>query len=98
MEKIEVAIPRSLSYRATEMVADLRNAAETLFFPMHVVGYWDAPSGDHLCPQAQRRARCPHALASDDPGHEDYLATVERDLEGVLEVSFPHASVRLYLS
>ncbi|MEE9284763.1 MAG: hypothetical protein V3V35_03435 [Dehalococcoidia bacterium] len=98
METIEIAIPRSASYRATEMVSDLRNAIETLFFPMRVVGYWDVPSGDHLCPQAQRGNRCPHALPPHDPQREDYLATVERDLDGVLEVVYSHARVRLYLT
>ncbi len=98
MERIVIDIPASENYRATEIVADLREAAETLFFPMKTVGYWDLPTGDHLCPQAMLRAACPHALPQDDAKRLDYLTTVERDLDAVLEVFFPHAQVRLFLS
>ncbi len=98
MERIEVLIPPSESYRATEIVADLRHAVETLFFPMKTVGYWDVPTGDHLCPQAKLQGRCPHALPTGDPARVDYLVTVERNLDAVLEVYFPHARVRLFLS
>lgn len=98
MERIEIVIPRSASYQANEMIADLRNVAETLFHPMRMVGYWDEPSRDHLCPQAQRRKPCPHNLPLGDPHRVEYLYTVEHDLDAALEVSFPHARVRVYLT
>ena len=97
METIEITIPRSGSYRASEMIADLRNAADVLFFPMKTIGYWDIPTNDHACPQAQRHRPCPHILSPSDPSRVSYEHTVEHDLDGVLEVAFPHAQVRLFL-
>ena len=97
MEKVEIAINTNSGYRATEMVADLRNAVETLFFPMKVVGYWDIPASDHRCPQAQLDAPCPHVVPRDDPKFLDYTVTVERDLDGTLDVYFPHAQVHVYI-
>ena len=80
------------------MMADLRNISEILFHPMHMVGYWDIPSRDHLCPQAKLGATCPHTLLDGDPKRVDYLTTVERDLDGVLDIHFPHAEVHIFLS
>lgn len=98
MEKVEIILSGGASYRPTEMVADLRSAAETLFFPMKTVGYWDVPTRDHICPQAQKRRACPHVLEPDDPSHVDYVSTAEQDLDAVLEITFPHAKVRLFLT
>ncbi len=98
IETVELAVAAVATYRATEIVADLRNAAETLFFPMRSVGYWDVRSGDHLCPQTRLGGQCPHMLPPNDHRRVDYLTTVERELEGVLDVHFPHAQVHVFLS
>ena len=98
METVEVAFSGDKGYRATEVVADLRNASETLFYPMKMVGYWDGASRDHLCPQSRLSLPCPHVLPPDDPGFSDYVIAVERDVDAVLDVYFPHADVHLYLS
>ena len=98
METIEIAFDGVQVYRPTEITADLRNISEILFHPMRMVGYWDVPSQDHLCPQAKLGAPCPHARRDDDPERVDYLTTVERDLDGVLDVYFPHAEVHIFLS
>ena len=84
--------------RASEILADLRAAAETLYFPMKVVGFWDCGADLHLCPQEERREVCPHRLGADDPGRVDYARTLQRERRASLEVWFPHAGVRLYLS
>lgn len=104
MEIIEISIPQSVSYRASEIVADLRNAAEELFHPMQVVGYWDAPTADHLCPLAQMQLDCPHVKESGGDGApcaitlDTYRESVERERSGVLELHFTHADVRVFLS
>ena len=49
-------------------MADLRNVAETLFFPMRFVAFWDTQAdGAHLCRQEERGQECLHKLPSDDP-------------------------------
>jgi hypothetical protein len=85
-------------YRASEIVADLRNTAEILFFPLKVVGYWDSPTGDHLCPPASIGNECPHAQPHDSPKYTPYLKMIEEELNGVLHVEFPHAKVSVYLA
>ena len=104
METIEISIPQSASYRASEIVADLRNAAEELFHPMQVVGYWDAPTADHLCPLERMQLDCPHTKAAEPGGPpcaitlEAYRESVERERSGALELHFIHADVRVFLS
>ena len=104
MEFIEIAIPQAPSYRASEIVADLRNAAEELFHSMKVVGYWDAPTADHLCPLALMQMGCPHvqtAGSGDTPCAitlDAYRETVEHERSGALELHFTHADVRVFLS
>ena len=97
METVTVRLSTSSIYRASEIVADLRNAAETLFYPLRSVGYWDGPSGDHLCPQSHVRRRCPHASAPGEGDGVPYAQTVEDELHGFLEVVFPHAGVSIFL-
>ena len=98
MDTVEIAVRTDSGCRSTEMVADLRNAVEALYFPMKSVGYWDVRAGDHRCPQAQLGSQCPHLLPSDDPKFVDYKVTVERDLDGALEIYFPHAQVHIYMA
>ena len=108
MEILEISIPKETSYRASEIVADLRNAAEELFYPMKVVGYWDAPTADHLCPIARMQLECPHVdkdqpvTAPEKPPCtitlETYRQSVEYERSGALELYFSHADVRVFLS
>ena len=97
MERIVIDITTDGDYRATETVADLRNAAETLYFPMRLVGFWDKRADMHLCPQEERRQPCPHGLPEDDPAHVDYAQQLQRYRGGSLAVFFPHAEVTVYL-
>ena len=98
MERIVVSIDTEGPFRATEAMADLRNVAETLFFPMRFVAFWDTQAdGAHLCRQEELGRVCPHRLPLEDPQYEEYSATAERDMRATLEVSFQHAGVVIYL-
>ena len=98
MDRVVISIETDGGARASEIVADLRNVAEVLFFPMKLVGFWDHQAGMHLCPQEERRQACPHTLAETDPARVDYAQTLQRERRAGLEVSFPHAGVDVYLS
>ena len=97
MTRVTVDIHTNSDFRSTEIVADLRNVAEILFFPMRCVGFWDVPTGGHICPQLQRCEECPHRGGSPEEDLLVYQGTVERQLRGALEVVFPHADVYIYL-
>ena len=98
MEHIEVSIRTDGAFRATEVIADLRNVAETLFNPMRLVGFWDQQAGGmHLCPQEQLGRECLHNLPPDDPRRVDYATTAGGEMRASLEIGFPHAGVFLYL-
>ena len=97
MKTLTIAFTGDTGYRPSEIVADLRNAAENFFHPMKVVAYWDEPSNDHACAQSLLGRKCPHVLPASDPQHVDYEDTVQRDLNAILHIHYPHARVHLYL-
>ena len=68
LARIVVQVTTDSGFRATEIVADLRNTAETLFFPMHCVGFWDGPTSGHICPDEQRGQKCSHVDVEQPPG------------------------------
>ena len=95
-ETFRFSFQGDVEFRPSEILADLRTAAETLYFPMRMCGYWDRAADIHLCPQEERRQPCPHMLPADDPDRVEYSATLQRERQAVLEVSFPHANVSVY--
>ncbi len=98
MERVVINIEADGSFRATEVISDLRNAAETLFNPLRLVGFWDGQAdGMHLCPQEQLGRECLHKLPPDDPRRVDYADTAASEMRAAVEVGFPHAGVYLYL-
>lgn len=97
MTKVTVDIRTDSDFRATEIVADLRNTAKILFYPRRCVGFWDEPTGGHICPQLQLGKECPHRGDGPAEALGEYRRTVENQLRGVLEVVFPHADVHIYL-
>jgi len=98
IERITVLLESAGSSRASEIVADLRNVAEALYHPFRLVAYWDAQAGGrHTCPQTDRGEECPHEGPPEESGHVPYAQTVEMELEGSLELYFPHAEVSVYL-
>ncbi len=84
--------------RASEIIADLRNVAETLYFPMRLAGFWDYQADMHLCPHEERRQQCPHKLPDSDPGFVKYTDTLQRERRASLEAFFQHANVSIYLT
>ena len=98
MKSLQISFIGDAMYRPTEIVADLRNATESFYHPMRIVGYWDDPSSDHACPQALVGRKCPHVLPPGDPAHVDYLQTVQRELSAILHIHYPHARVHFYLA
>ena len=97
MWSVQVTIAEHEVFRPSEIIADLRTAAEALYFPLRMVGFWDSHADMHLCPWEQRREECPHRLDSGDEGHVEYDVTASRDMGATLRVEFPHARVSLYL-
>ncbi len=97
MDRIVVDIKTEGESRASEIIADLRTAAETLYYPMRLVGFWDHRQDIHLCPQEERRQPCPHRLPVTDPGYVGYAHALQRERQANLEVFFPHAGIAIYL-
>jgi hypothetical protein len=98
MNHVQINIEAEGSFRATEVIADLRNVTETLFSPFKLVGFWDDQAdGMHICPQEQLGRECLHKLPTDDPRYVDYAITADKDMRAVLEVSFSHAGLIIYL-
>ena len=97
MWSVQVDIEEHEVFRPSEIIADLRVAAEALYYPFKVVGFWDSHADMHLCPQEQRREECPHRLPEEDDGFVDYEEMVSRQMGATLRVEFPHAKVSLYL-
>ena len=98
LDTVVITIETSDGTRATEIIADLRNVAEGLYYPMKLVGFWDSRADMHLCPQEERREECPHRLPETDPRRTEYTLTLQRERHANLEVRFSHAGVSIYLS
>jgi len=96
MNKVIVNITSEGGCRASETIADLRNAAETLYFPMKLAGFWDSRDRIHLCPDEERRKPCNH-LGEESKALAEYANLLQRDRQANLEVFFPHAGVRIFL-
>ena len=98
MWSVKITVEENEVFRPSEIIADLRTVAETLFHPMRLVGFWDDHAdGMHLCPQESAGKTCPHKLPKDNPDYVDYATTISRGMGAVLHVAFPHAKVNLYL-
>jgi len=98
VDRVTVNITTEGGSRPTEIIADLRSVAETLFYPMKLVGFWDERADMHLCPQEERRQPCPHKLPPSDPSFIEYTRTLQRERRAQVELVFPHAGVTVYLS
>ena len=98
MDKVVIDIETQGGVRASETIPELRAAAEALYAPMRVVGFWDQRMDLHLCPQEERKQACPHRLPQADPEYVRYSYTLQRERNANLEVVFPHAKVAVYLA
>ncbi len=97
MKTVNITIEPNAPYRATEVIADLRNVAESLYFPMKLVGFRNARADIHLCPQEERRESCPHRTPDGRLDSASYARALERERKAILEVAFEHAEVSVYL-
>ncbi len=97
MDRVIIRIETESGTRASETIADIRNATETLYFPMRLVGFWDHQADLHLCPQEERRQSCPHKLPEGDPQRVEYETTLQRERRANVEVYYPHAQIAIYL-
>ena len=98
MEEVTLDIKGQGVLRPTEIISDLRIAAETFYGPMKMVGLWDYQKDIHLCTQMGRRQPCPHSPQENYPKFVSYISTLEREQHCKFAVSFPHAEITLYLS
>lgn len=98
MNHVNVTIECEGGFRATEIIADLREVAETLFNPLKLVGFWDSQAdGMHICPQEQLGRYCPHQLPATDPNHVSYTTTADEQMRAILEVYFAHSDLTIYM-
>lgn len=97
MNTVTVNFETDTGMRASEIIADLRNVSETLYYPMKLVGFRDHKQDLHLCPQEERREACPHGLPDSDPKYVDYETHLQRSRNANLRVDFPHADISIYL-
>lgn len=98
IDRVTVDIKADGEARASEIIADLRSVAETLFYPMKLVGFWDYQADMHLCPQEERREACPHKLPAEHADHVEYVNTLQRERRASIELNFPHAGIAIFLS
>ena len=98
IERATVRIETESPFRPSEIMGDLRIVAETLYFPMRLVGFWDEAADTHMCPETEAEKPCPHALDADDPAFVPYYRSMQRYKGAAIEVAFPHAGVRMFLS
>ena len=98
MNTVIITIEPNEPYRATEVVADLRNVAESLYFPMKLVGFRDSRADIHLCPDEERHISCSHRTPDGSLDVAAYGRSLERQRRASLEVAFEHAGVSVYLS
>ena len=98
IDKVTLNVETDGDARASEIIADLRTVAETLYFPMKLVGFWDYQADMQLCPHEERGEACPHKLPKDDPRYVDYAVTMQRERRANIQISFPHAGVTIFLS
>ena len=98
MDQVTITLETQSETRASEIPADLRNVAETLYYPMKLVGLWTTNPKMHICPQEERNQPCPHNLPVGSPEYISYSETLQRERQANLEVIFPHAETKIYLS
>lgn len=98
IDKVTLTVEADGEARASEILADLRSVAETLYYPMKLVGFWDHQADMHLCPQEERREICPHNLPAGDPQRVEYVNTLQRERRASIELNFPHAGITIFLS
>lgn len=98
MNKVIIRIDTNDEVRASEIIADLRNVVEVIYFPMKMVGFWDSQGDIHLCTENDQTVTCAHKLPKTDNQYVDYAYSLQRECQANLEIVFPHAQITLYLA
>lgn len=91
MKIIKVIIETDSDFRATEIPADLKIAAETLFYPLKSIGIYDKRTGEHPC----RKQSCNHI--NNNNVDESIRNDAEKDFGAICEIYFVNASVHVFL-
>ena len=94
---VEVNISSQNTFRPTEIVADLRNVAETLYHPLKLSGFWDERTSEHLCIDKNKGHICQHITSEGVFSVELYLQDDRPLAKHIMIVKFPHASVWILL-
>jgi len=91
MKIIKVIIETDSDFRATEIPADLKIAAETLFYPLKSIGIYDKRTGEHPC----RKQPCNHM--NNENSDELIRNDLEKDFGATCEIYFITALVHVFL-
>lgn len=97
MNKVVVKILGNQDFRSSEIVADLRNVSEILYYPLKCVAFWDVETYGHVCPHLLSKDNCPHKLDTPSASLRAYRRTAETNLRSIVEIHFIHAGVYIYL-
>ncbi len=95
---VTINIDETEVFRASQILSDLRNTAETLFNPMVTVGFWDKQDGDkHLCPVPMNPETCSYSLSCRREGLSQYRQVMITEYNASLEVIFTHCTLHLFM-
>ena len=94
---VEVNISTKSAFRPTEIVADLRNVAETLYHPLKLAGFWDERTSEHFCLDENKGATCSHRTKEGMFSIESYLHDDRPLSKYTMIVKFPHARIWIFL-
>ena len=94
---VEVHILTKSLFRPTEIVADLRNVAETLYHPLKLAGFWDERTSAHLCIDENKGGICRHRTGEGAFSIELYLQDDRPLARHTMIVKFPHAGIWIFL-
>ena len=94
---VEVNISTKSSFRPTEIVADLRNVAETLYHPLKLAGFWDERTSEHLCIDENKGVLCSHRTKEGTFSIALYIQDDRPLSKHTMIVKFPHARIWIFL-
>ena len=94
---VEVNISPQNKFRPTEIIADLRNVAETLYHPLKLSGFWDERASEHLCFDKNKGDICRHLTSEGVFSMELYLQDNRPLSKHTMIVKFPHAGIWILL-
>tara|TARA_B100002003_G_C14046063_1_gene503869 strand:- start:464 stop:763 length:300 start_codon:yes stop_codon:yes gene_type:complete len=95
---VTITIDENEVFRASQILSDLRNTAETLFNPLLTMGFWDKQDeGKHLCPAPMNPETCSLHLSCMREGLSAYRQVMIAEYNTSLEVIFAHCKLHLFM-